>query len=281
MLMVAYRAHPAVATALKLASAEIERTEEIAVSCRATQDLEAFRRDAEMATVAVLDMRTLTLQELLDESVTTLQQHPFIRLTIVTTALSNAEDQRKLFDLGRMGVSALALTHEAEASAWWAQYVTTNLHFDVVQAAHRELHELLAGSGAYGELVLRVAQYATVPSIKILAERIYTDDRQSNAYKRRLLWEECKRVRAGTPEDVLAAVRLVLLKSILDADQWTTSRIARHFGMDTPRNLNRSCKNRYGLSVRDIRQLSKPDVHAKASSVFREHAPWQIAAAPS
>jgi len=275
MLMVAYRAEARVIANLQKAIVATEATHEVAVLLRQPRDLLGLRHDAELATVVVLDLRTLDIHTAVTVSTDTLHTNAFAKVVVVAALQPKLQEQCRLYELGRAGVASLPSPDQAEQAWWWTQFIESHITFDIVAAAHQDLAALMP-SGERGEFLLRVAQLAHLPSIKSLSDRLYPGDSYSMSYKRRRLWEACRRLHLGTPEAVLAATRLMLIKFILDADQWTLNRVARYFGVDTSRNFNRSCKTRYSLSVKDIRRMPRDSIVAKATEMFVSNAPWSV-----
>jgi methylphosphotriester-DNA--protein-cysteine methyltransferase len=90
------------------------------------------------------------------------------------------------------------------------------------------------------------------------------------------LWEECKRFDYHSPEAILSSTRLLVLKHILDINVWTPGRVARHFGFDSSRHLNRSCNNRYAMSVTAIRKAPRDEIYTVARNVFYTGCPKEI-----
>jgi AraC-like DNA-binding protein len=157
----------------------------------------------------------------------------------------------------------------AETTDYWYTLLSSETGFDVVARAHRHLDGIL-GETPHAEILRRVAPYANVTSVKMLAARLYPSDTYSPASKRRWLWQAFRDAGLGAPENVLACVRLVLLKYILTSGEWTVARVARHFGHESPRHLNRSMKNRVGLTLRDIRALPDYEITAHAMRLCHE-----------
>ena len=276
MLIVAYRTDPWVVTAVQTAITTPERQHEVAILVRTPRAEDLALREAEVAAFVVLDLRVVDIRTALRFATTTLHANPFAKVVVVAAAQTRVEEQTGFFDLGRAGIAAVPLPKEAEQSRWWCDFVEQHIVFDVITSAQQTIAAMIP-PGERGELLLRIAQLAHVPSVKRLADRLYPYGAHSTAYKRRRLWEECRRLQIGTPESVLAAARLQLLKLILDTDLWTPSRVARYFGADTARNFSRSCKTRYGWSLRAIRSASREAVFEKVKAVYRADAPWVVA----
>jgi len=275
VLITLYRAHPSVLAAVQTAAAACERQEEIAMFVRSRRELPQFLHDIDAAAVGVLDLRTITINDAVQLSTQVLEARPFVKLTTIAGLQATLDEQRQYFTLGRVGVAQVPLAEEASSAAFWQRYLLSQPQFSVLDMAFRYIQSLMM-PGPRADWLLRLAKHVSAPSIKILAERIYPSNAHSNAYKRRRLWQECKNHHVGTPEDVHAAIRLVLLKQLLDSEQWTLTRIARYFGYDTARHLSRSCKTRYKLSLREIKALTHGAIMHRAGALFTEHAPWEV-----
>lgn len=267
MLVLTHKLRPAVAAVLAHAVEEAERRQEIAITIRVAKDLASFARDVSIATLSVLDLHGVPAQQALTVAAAQLEEHPFAKIILVPTELPKLTDQLCLYHFGRVGIRHIPTLEEAQDQEWWLHTLSDTAGFDVVAQAQRDLR-MLVTNNPRGLLAIKYAQHATVGSVKLLADRLYPNSGMTPSYKRRKLWQECKAVGAGAPENVLAAVRLTLMKTILDSNVWTPDRVARYFGYDNARNMNRSCKNRYKRSLRDIRRLPREDVLEFAKTIF-------------
>lgn len=270
MLVLTYKLRAAAAGPLARAVEESERRQEIAITVRAAKDLAALTRDLPVASLIVIDLEGLPAQQALTFVARQLEEHPFAKVICVPTEQSKLTDQVCFFHFGRVGIRSMPLPQETFNQDWWIATLADTAGFDVVAQAHRELQALVP-STARGILALRVAQHATAASVKVLADRMYPGTGMTLAYKRRKLWEECRALGAGTPENVLDAVRLALMKTILDANVWTHDRVARYFGYHSVRNMSRSCKTRYGRSINAIRHAPRSELFQFATGVFFDH----------
>jgi hypothetical protein len=117
-------------------------------------------------------------------------------------------------------------------------------------------------------LLLDLARHAQAASVKQLVLRFYPDDTASDVTKRHKLWNRCNELGLASPEEVLDALRLLLLKTLLDQGRWSTERIAIYLGHGTTKNLTRSCRTRYGLGVAAIKKLSLNNIELAVGAVF-------------
>lgn len=266
-MILTHRIRAVVHAALVQAVARAEREQEVAITVRTTHDVRAVVRDIPIAALTVLDLETIPAAQALAVASEQLEAHPFTKIIVIPSLLPKITDQLCLFQFGRVGILDMPTPEHSQDPQWWVSTIEDTAGFDIVAQAQRDLRATVSNT-PQGLLAIRYAQHATVSSVKLLADRLYPGTHHSPAYKRRKLWQECKVASVGSPENVLASVRLVLMKSMLDANVWTPDRVARYFGFDTARHLNRSCKTRYKRSLRDIRRLSRDDVLQLAKATF-------------
>lgn len=267
MLILSHRPRTEIVAAIDQAVMQSEAAAEVAILHRVTHKLSEFCEEFLTASITVLDMSTLPPSACLECLRRGLEQHPFAKVVCVSVALTRPDEQRVLFDLGRLGVAALPSVTEAATSAWWADFLGQYTGFDSLKQAHRELRRDLP-DGPKATFILRLADHASAPSVKVLVARLYSDAHLSLSYKRRRLWEECKSVGFRGPEDVMSGIRLLLLKSLLDHRHWTLTRTARFFGMPTARHLARSCRTRYGTTLTGLRDMARDQVVSLTRTSF-------------
>lgn len=267
MLVLTWKLRPAIRQALVSGLEEAERLQEVAMSTREARDADAVRRDFGIAALVVVDLGHVAPEEALSVASWQLEQHPFVQVDLIAGTVTTAASHRICFEFGKAGVQHMHLPEEASAAAFWVQRFSELRNFDLIARIVRDADRHLP-PGAAGEFLARVVEFHTSASVKKLAEWMYPGAQYSPTYKRRMLWQECKSHGYVSPEAVLGAVRLRILKAVLDAHVWTYDRTARHFGFDTARHLNRSCKNRYGLSVTAIRKAPAAEISKLADQVF-------------
>lgn len=269
MLVLTWKLRPAIRQALAPGLQEAERLQEVAMSTREARDLDGIRRDFGIASLAIVDLGHIAAADVLHVIGWQLEMHPFVPVDLIAgTAVTSAE-QRLYFELGKAGVQHMHMPDEAAEAAFWTQRLSDLRSFDLIARIMKDLNRILPPTPA-GVFLSRVLDFHASASVKSLADKMYPGTQHTAAYKRRLLWQECKSHGYVAPELVLAAIRLRVLKAVLDAHVWTYDRVARHFGFDTARHLNRSCRNRYGLSVTAIRKASVGEVSELADRVFWE-----------
>lgn len=267
MLILSYRPRSEVVAALDKAVVQSEASAEVAILHRVANTLAEFCDEFLTASIVVLDMGTLPPTACLECLRRGLEQHPFAKVVCVSVALTRIEEQRVLFDLGRLGVAALPTAAEAANTTWWNEFFGEYTGFDSLKQAHRELRRDLPQEPK-ATFILRLADHASAPSVKVLVARLYADAHLSVSYKRRRLWEDCKAAGFRGPEDVMSGIRLLLLKSLLDHRHWTLTRTARFFGMPTARHLARSCRTRYGTTLTGLRDMAREQVVALTQNTF-------------
>jgi AraC-like DNA-binding protein len=269
MLILTYQVRPSATAALQKAVQRAEVDQQIAMTVHTAKDVHTFAREFAVASTVVVDLMTLQMETIIPLLIDRLTDHPFVRTVVVATAQSSLDQQLGFYRLGRIGVSHVVAGDEAETTDYWYTLLSSETGFDVVARAHRHLDRVIDAI-PQADLLRRVAPYANVTSVKMLAARLYPGDTYSPASKRRWLWQTFREAGLGAPENVLACIRLVLLKYILNTDEWTVARVARHFGHESPRHLNRSMKNRVGLTLRDIRALPDYEITAHAMRLCHE-----------
>lgn len=266
MVVVSHRLRPAVRASLDKAIAAAERHQEIAFQHVPVTSYEALSDIFGSAAVVALDLTHCPVLPLLALLADLLSQHPLVKVILVPVPLSKIEEQQALFDLGRAGVTHLPLPHEVIQATWWLEVFASLQDFSSLHRAHAQLRSHVP-DGPRGDFILRVAEHAIAPSIKQLATKLYPHERHSVAYKRRLLWRDCKALGFMSPEAVHAGVRFLLLKSLVDHGHWSNARLARYFGFATVRHLSRSCRTRYGRPLTALRHVSyehvRDDVQAR------------------
>lgn len=267
MLILGLRVRPTVATALEQALLQAEKHMEVSYLFRQTKDVKSFSRDFLIANGAVLDLATISIADALALSESLLSDHPFVRVIVVPMVQHSLEDQCRYFDLGRIGVVGIPSIADAESTDYWFTSIVGSAKFDVVVRARKELYALLP-QDERGDFLRSIAEHAMVSSVKGLALRMYPDRSQSQAYKRRRLWQTCKILDLAPPEHLLVAIRLFLIKYVLDSNQWTLDRVARYFGMESARHLNRACKTRYNVSCAGLKDLPLETVRLRVASVL-------------
>jgi AraC-like DNA-binding protein len=277
MLVLTCKLRPAIQQAVAQGILEAERVHEVAIATRNAKDLDGVVRDFGISTIVVFDLASCSAAQALQVISTQLAIHPFVHVDVIAAPSVLPADQHVYFQLGKAGVYSLHPASNAATAAFWTQRIAELGNFDLVSRVHRELAQHVP-TGESGEFLARFLEHSSSASVKTLAEKIYFGKAHSAAYKRRLLWEECKRHNFHSPESILSATRLLVLKHILDINVWTPGRVARHFGFDSARHLNRSCNNRYGMSVNRIRKASRDDIYQIARNVFSTGDPGTEAA---
>lgn len=267
MLVLTWKLRPAIRQALVAGLEEAERLQEVAMSTREARDADGVRRDFGVAALVVMDLGHVVPEEALSVASWQLELHPFVQVDLIAGTVTTATAHRICFEFGKAGVQHMHLPQDASESAFWVQRLSELRNFDLISRIVKDADRNLP-AGAPGEFLARVLEFHTSASVKKLADQMYPGTQYSPTYKRRMLWQECKSHGYVSPEAILGAIRLRILKAVLDAHVWTYDRTARHFGFDTARHLNRSCKNRYGLSVTAIRKAPAPDIAKLADQVF-------------
>jgi hypothetical protein len=268
MIVVGYQLRPALAYAVSKAIEECERRQEIAFLFRPiTSDYEA-RQHFGTANLVVFDLSTTKPSDVFNTVRLGLEAHPFVKVAIVPVTLSTHDEQRFLFEFGRLGVSYFADADEALSPNWWVETVSGMTGFNVVLQARRAVFPLVS-PGPRGDLIIRISEHAEgCASVKDLAALIYRSEFLSPVTRRKRLWQACKEVELDSPEAVLLAVRLVILKHLLDNSHWTLSRIARHMGHPSGRHLNQTIKRRTGVSLKHLKAVPAVCVKEAAQRVL-------------
>lgn len=269
MLVLTWKLRPAIRHALAAGLEESERQQEVAMTMREARDTEAVKRDFGIAALVIMDLGHVQPQDAISVSSWQLELHPFVQVDLIAGTAATQADHRVYFELGKAGVQHMHLPEEASTAAFWIQRLSELSNFDLITRVLKDMSRLMP-PGPPGEFLARIVDLHGCASVKSLADKMYPGSQYTAAYKRRMLWQECKSHGYASPEAALSAVRLRVLKSVLDSDVWTYDRVARHFGFETARHLNRSCNNRYGLSVTAIRKSTSTAMSELAEKVF-----WQ------
>lgn len=135
------------------------------------------------------------------------------------------------------------------------------------RAFYRTVQSLVPDD-ARGTLLLQFARFAHVGSVKELSQKIVSGDTLSPGTKRQILWSRCRSLGLASPEASLNALRLLLLKTLLDQGRWSFNRVAAYLGYGSVKNLSRSCRTRYGVSLTSLKSLSANVVHIAVGEVF-------------
>lgn len=267
MLVLTWKLRPAIRQALVAGLEDAERRQEVAMSTREVRDADGIRRDFGIAAMVVVDLGHVQPQEALPMVGWHLERHPFVQVDVIAGTMTAPAEQRLCFEFGKSGARHMHLPDEASTAAFWVQRLSELRNFDLIARVVKDL-DRHSPPGAAGGFVSKVLEFHTSASVKSLADKMYPGSKHTAAYKRRMLWQECKAHGYTGPENTLSAVRLRVLKAVLDANIWTYDRISRHFGYDTARHLNRACKNRYGVSVTAIRKAPLAEISELANTVF-------------
>ena len=222
-------------------------------------------------TVLVMDLDTVPAHiaaTVLEEG---LEQYPYVRAYVVPIPLQTNADQYQLFRMGKVGVHQLTCEQSSSNATYWQARLAECAGTDILRLWRSELRTVF-GDSERGRVAMRIADECTAPTVGDLAERLYRDDSLTSDGKRRRLWKACKHVGLANPEQLWSAVRLMLLKVLLDHGQWSVSRIAFHLGYDAPRNLTEACKRRYGLTPTELRDKPYADVRQHVEDLMKERA---------
>lgn len=223
------------------------------------------------AQVVVVDLDSTNVRSVTGLMRVGLRNHPHIRTFVVPVALTAADDQLALFQLGQLGVQHMPSVQHAETSGYWL----TRLHECADANAlfiWRSQMQQLFGTDERGAFILTVGGECGAPTVKELAERLYRDDYLSNDGKRRRLWKECDRLQLPHPELLWAGCRLLLLKCLLDHGGWSLQRISFYLGYDDTRKLSAMCKRRYAMTPTQLKERSRLDIEAHVVKLFNERA---------
>lgn len=254
MIVLSHQASPPVAHAVDRALQEAERLHEVAFLHKREDTLMTLHRAFSSAALVAFDLSTTDPSVVLSAATRGLEHSPFVQVVVSHAPLGSSKAQRYLFEYGRIGVNYLPSQEESISAAWWVEVLSGITGFNILHRAKQAVLPAVP-SGERGELVLRIADCATAPTVKDLVKKLYVKEYVSPSTRRKRLWAECKAADLDSPEAVLYTVRLVMIKHLLDTGKWTLTRIARHFGYTTARQLSRSCKTRTGLSLKQLRAM--------------------------
>jgi hypothetical protein len=219
----------------------------------------------------VLDLSTTSSAQASATIVEQLEAWPFTRMVVIPPSTIGHDSHLVwlLLRLGRFGVDAPNSEQAAMSGKWWVAHLSEAAGTAALDHAAEALRAVMP-DGFKGDLLRQIAEHALVArSVKTLAYLMYPNSPTPDARRRRL-WEHCQHAGLEAPEIVLYTIRLVLLKSMLDADTWTLDRLAKHLGYASARMLNRSCHNRYGVSTTQLRAVPMRTVLDRAAAAFHE-----------
>lgn len=247
------------------------------VTWRPAPTIAAWSAEAPGSLLAILDLHTVPITTVGPMVEAVLQQAPLTRVLVVSTFLSKVQEQQLLFQLGQQGVAFLFTPDMVTVTGHWRAVLDELTGLAHVGVFHRRFRQLVP-PGDRGGLLLQLAQHATSASVKQLAKALYAPDPASVTTLRIKLWQDCARVGLATPEQCLDAIRVLLLKVLLDSAQWSWDAIAQYLQYTNAANLGRSCTTRYGVTLTALRALPIAQVEQAVGRVFWDRAPLVLTA---
>jgi len=267
MRIVHYGLRSPAITALRTASLSVSGAAGVELFVQSVPNPGVFRELAPQAAMVVVDLQHLLIHDVVPLVKELLLLSPFTRVVVVNTLLTRAQEQTLLFELGKISVGELLDGDRCVQPGLWAYILEELTGMDALRDFFRVLRRLVP-TDARAALLLDLARHAQAASVKQLVLRFYPDDTASDVTKRHKLWNRCNELGLASPEEVLDALRLLLLKTLLDQGRWSTERIAIYLGHGTTKNLTRSCRTRYGLGVAAIKKLSLNNIELAVGAVF-------------
>jgi hypothetical protein len=204
--------------------------------------------------MVILDMASLPGAQILHAAERVLEQCPFTRVVIVAVPLNGGDDPEVLFTLGAVGAWKVVSGADALRPEWWVETWSAALDAHVSRDFRRLVEQRLPDTLGAG-VVARLAEHAHVPTVSGVADRMIRVPGLTLASKRRRLWELCQQYGLPAPESVHDALRLRLLKELCQRE-WPPPRAAVFMGYQTPRNMARSVKQRYGVTLAQVKALA-------------------------
>lgn len=272
MRIVHYGLRSPAITALRAASLTVGTDAGVELLVQSVPNPDVFRAVSPNAAMAVVDLQHLLISDVVPLVKEVLLVSPFTRITVVNTLLTRAQEQTLLFELGKISVGELLDGERCLQAGMWKYLLEEVTGLDVLRDFFRVLRTIVP-TDARAPLILDMARYAHVSSVKQLVLRLYPDDNSSDVTKRHKLWTRCTELGLVSPEEVLDALRLLLLKVLLDQGRWSTDRIATYMGHGTPKNLSRSCRTRYGLGVAALKKMTLNPIELAVGAVFWDSQP--------
>jgi AraC-like DNA-binding protein len=271
MTILTHRVRETVLCAVVEASKWLESKHRVPFRLQDEPDLDRFCEAFKDVQLAVLDLSTVSSAQAGAVIINQLEAWPFTRMVVIPPATIGHDTHLiwLLLRLGKFGVEAPECEVAAMSGKWWVRHLAEAAGTAALDNAWDSLRSIMP-EGTKGDLMRQISEHALVArSVKTLAYLMYPNSPTPDARRKRL-WENCQRVGLDAPENVLYTMRLVMLKAMLDADTWPLGRVARHFGYESTRMLNRSCRNRYGVSTTQLRAIPHAKVMNCAASVFHQ-----------
>jgi len=268
MLILCTDPSPGVVCAVQAAALDAERFHEVGVRViTAATDAEILSRSVD-TDVVVFELHRRTTQQVVDVITRLLTRNLPRHFVVVQPQHSHHADVQAFFTLGRLGVKELPTTLQAQTRAWWLKDVLQLVTPKLITAVRLKVVEQIPQTEAR-PLLLTIARYAHLPTVRELADKMYAGSFVSPATMRKNLWMECKKAQLHSPEAALHAIRSLKLKFLLDSGECTLTKIAGYMSVATPRLLNDSCTIRLGVSLTALRALPLASVLHNASLVLR------------
>lgn len=266
--------------ALRAACARVKRATGEAVAFDLIGSTIVGAKNAANATMLVIDLEHFRISDTVPLIRDISVLNPFARVIIVGTTLVQPKDQALLFQLGQLPITQLLDDQAASSQEVWQTIVEDAVGLRALRSYDNSIRLLIPPDGR-GRMVLNMAQHAQAASVKELVCRMYAAQALTVDSKRHRLWVECNRVGLRSPEDILSALRLLLLKSLLDHAQWSNKRVAGYMGFDCVRNMTRSCRSRYGMSMTSLETLHSGVVQLSVGDVFWDGTSVRLSTIPA
>jgi len=258
--------NPAV-TALRIASSSAGKSAGVVIVLQEVTSASEFLNLAPYATLVVVDLQQVPIQDVVPLVTELRALSPRTRISIINTLLTRAQEQTLLFDLGKISGGELFHGERCLQPAFWAYILDELMGVDALHDFFRVLQPMVP-TDARGPLLLELARHAHLASVKQVVAHLYPADETAAGTKRYKLWVRCQQLGLASPENIHDALRLLLLKVLIDHDSWSTYKVANYLGYGTAKNLSRSCHGRYGLGVAGVKKMSRSTIEAAVSAVF-------------
>jgi AraC-like DNA-binding protein len=267
MFVLAHSSERSLTTCLQYAATRAVQGTQVPLRVRDVHRSAELFEAMPIAVAVIIDMRHTSVTEAVAVVCTIRTKYPHMPVYVVPPR--GLVDTNVYFTLGRAGVTHLLTQTEREDAQWWGEQLSQDLLLAYVRPIYQDL-EQYAPDGSQGLLVKSIQQHAMASSVKVLSQRLaFAEERHlSPAYQRKRLWASCKAVGLVSPELVLFASRLYVLKRLLDDRTWSMDQISRYLGYDSPRHLSKSCKVRYGLSPSELRRIPMTYIEERLHAAY-------------